>query len=158
MSTPIILSSATLSCIRGWNCYVDRTPGQLAQNETPQCRHPEFAEFRDDKSPTYAIASYRWQGEEVTYQEVNTKRNTNKKGYQKVRHFAKYVQKSVPTFKWLWIDTCCINKDSAAELSEAINLIFKWYRNVEVCLAYLTDVDTVGDQQSFQKSEWFERG
>lgn len=82
----------------------------------------------------------------------------NKKRYQKVRDFAKYTRESIYTVKQLWIDTCCINKDSATELSEAINLMFKWYRNAEVCLAYLVDVDIVGDEQSFQKSEWFKRG
>lgn len=43
--------------------------------------------------------------------------------------------------KWLWIDTCCINKDSAAELSEAINSMFRWYLNAAVCLAYVADVE-----------------
>lgn len=28
--------------------------------------------------------------------------------------------------EWLWIDTCCINQDSEAELSEAVNSMFKW--------------------------------
>ena len=118
----------------------------------------EFAEFADEKRPIYAIASHRWQKEEVTFKEVNERRNTKKKGYQKVRKFAKYIRDNVPKVKWLWIDTCCINKDSAAELSEAINLMFKWYRNAAICLAYLADVDAAGDEQSFKKSEWFERG
>ena len=89
----------------------------------------EFTEFTDEETPIYAIASHRWQKEEVTFQEVNERRNTKKKGYQKVREFAKYIRDNFRKVKWLWIDTCCINKDSAAELSEAINLMFKWYRN-----------------------------
>ena len=64
----------------------------------------------------------------------------------------------MPSVKWLWIDTCCINKDSAAELSEAINLMFKWYRNAELCLAYLADVEIVEDKSGFKQSEWFQRG
>ncbi|KAH7323509.1 hypothetical protein BKA65DRAFT_406838, partial [Rhexocercosporidium sp. MPI-PUGE-AT-0058] len=41
-----------------------------------------------------------------------------------------------------WIDSCCIDKTSSAELSEAIISIFKWCRQAEVCYAYLSDVDS----------------
>lgn len=44
-------------------------------------------------------------------------------------------------FDYIWIDTCCIDKSSSAELSEAINSMFKWYAQAEVCYAYLVDVD-----------------
>jgi hypothetical protein len=44
-----------------------------------------------------------------------------------------------------WIDTCCIDKTSSAELSEAINSMFQWYRNAEVCYAYLSDVKEKAD-------------
>lgn len=118
----------------------------------------KFTHFSDEERPIYAIASHRWQKEEVTYQEVKEERNKSKDGYQKVMDFAKYIKDYVSGVQWLWIDTCCINKESAAELSEAINLMFKWYRNAGVCLAYLADVDEARDEQSFQKSEWFERG
>lgn len=118
----------------------------------------KFFDFHDDATPPYAIASHRWQEEEVTFQEVRDEYNQTKKGYRKVRDFAKYVRDHVHGVQWLWIDTCCINKDSAAELSEAINLMFKWYRNAQVCLAWLPDVDVVGDEHDFKKSEWFERG
>lgn len=118
----------------------------------------EFTEFRDRERPSYAIASHRWQEEEVTYQEVRGGYNKHKKGYKKVAAFARYLQESVRSVKWLWIDTCCINKDSTAELSEAINLMFDWYRNAEVCLAYLVDVNSAEVRTAFTKSEWFERG
>ncbi|KAI6041068.1 hypothetical protein EDC04DRAFT_2566167, partial [Pisolithus marmoratus] len=32
---------------------------------------------------------------------------------------------------WVWIDTCCINKESSSELSEAINSMYKWYANAD---------------------------
>jgi hypothetical protein len=41
----------------------------------------------------------------------------------------------------MWVDTNCINKSSSAELSEAINSMFAWYRNSEVCYVYLADVE-----------------
>jgi hypothetical protein len=27
----------------------------------------------------------------------------------------------------MWVDTCCIDKRNAVELSEAINSMFRWY-------------------------------
>lgn len=60
------------------------------------------------------------------------------------------------------MDTCCIDKSSSAELSEAVNSMFQWYRKATVCYAYLQDVPDHQDahalSRSFQKSEWFERG
>ncbi|KAE8316897.1 heterokaryon incompatibility protein-domain-containing protein [Aspergillus transmontanensis] len=68
-------------------------------------------------------------------------------------------------FDYVWVDTCCIDKSSSAELSEAINSMFTWYANAEVCYAYLSDV-TVREGHSgaevntaeFEQSKWFTRG
>jgi hypothetical protein len=118
----------------------------------------KLVEFSEDKRPAYAIASHRWDEHEATFADVRDAQNTASVGYQKVKDFAEYVEKHVSGVDWLWIDTCCINKDSAAELSKAINLMFEWYRQADVCLAYLRDVEEAGDEVRFQQSEWFERG
>jgi hypothetical protein len=118
----------------------------------------KFAEFSDKKRPAYAIASHRWEEHEATFADVRDTQNTPSLGYQKIRNFAEYVKNHVSGVDWLWIDTCCINKDSAAELSKAINLMFEWYQQADVCLAYLRDVEEARDETKFQQSEWFERG
>ena len=71
-------------------------------------------------------------------------------------------------YDWIWIDTCCINKDSSTEVSEAINSMYQWYRNAELCLAYLRDVSSKPEGSTgptyeaflfeFRDSEWFTRG
>ena len=87
------------------------------------------------------------------------------------------VNKSWPPHHLLWVDTCCIDKTNNAELSEAINSMWKWYSNSGVCFAYLADVPRTGydnnrwrskapagnvlSQESlylFQQSSWFTRG
>lgn len=50
---------------------------------------------------------------------------------------------------------CCIDKTSTAELSEAINSMFRWYRKAEICYAYLADVKGTTD---LAQSRWFTRG
>lgn len=120
----------------------------------------EFAVYHDaSKRPKYAIASHRWFDDaEASFEDVQKRQNTKKRGYAKIEAFARYIKDNIPSVRWLWIDTCCINKDSAAELSEAINLMFRWYREAELCLAYLADVKAVEDKRGFQQSEWFQRG
>ncbi|KAF2116800.1 heterokaryon incompatibility protein-domain-containing protein [Lophiotrema nucula] len=40
---------------------------------------------------------------------------------------------------YAWIDTCCINQSSSAELTEAINSMYRWYQRATVCFAYLSE-------------------
>lgn len=59
----------------------------------------------------------------------------------------------------VWIDTCCIDKSNSSELSEAINSMFAWYRDAELCLAYLSDASDVKDAfDPTRPSKWFSRG
>ncbi|KAI0325313.1 HET-domain-containing protein, partial [Cubamyces sp. BRFM 1775] len=64
-------------------------------------------------------------------------------------------------FRWLWTDTDCIDTSNSAELSEAINSMFVWYRDAAMCYAYLHDVPSGEDphrpQSSFRRSRWFKR-
>ncbi|KAH9884788.1 heterokaryon incompatibility protein-domain-containing protein [Cubamyces lactineus] len=65
-------------------------------------------------------------------------------------------------FAFVWIDTCCIDKTSSAELSEAINSMFDWYSFATVCYVYLADVPDSTSPRSegswFRSSAWFSRG
>ncbi len=65
-------------------------------------------------------------------------------------------------YRYLWIDSCCIDKSSSSELSEAINLMYTWYGRASICYAFLADVPP-GDipdssESAFRRSRWFRRG
>ncbi len=63
-------------------------------------------------------------------------------------------------FEYIWIDTCCIDQSSSAELSEAINSMYRLYEASQRCYAYLDDVERGGytaQSSSFRQSEWFSR-
>lgn len=112
----------------------------------------EFSEHANGEK--YAIASHRWKaGTEATIKDLRNKRNTDKDGYRKVEDFARYVREHVQHVNWLWIDTCCVNQDSSQEVAEAVNSMFRWYSNAEVCLAYLADVNDAGDEGMLRRSE-----
>jgi ankyrin repeat protein len=63
---------------------------------------------------------------------------------------------------YVWIDTCCIDKTNAVELSEAINSMYQWYANASTCYVYLADVSAQENPRladsRFAKSRWFQRG
>lgn len=72
--------------------------------------------------------------------------------------------RDVEDVRWAWIDTCCIDKRSSAELSEAINSMFRWYSDAATCVAYLQDVSAAleptarSDTKRANQSKWFTRG
>jgi hypothetical protein len=89
--------------------------------------------------PPYAILSHRWEAEEVTLQEFSNPESRNKRGYEKIKNCCLQAKKD--GYSYTWVDTCCIDKTSSAELSESINSMFKWYRNSRICYAYLSDIE-----------------
>lgn len=75
----------------------------------------------------YAILSHTWgqDNEEVTFQDLKNGTGRSKAGYSKVRFCSKQAVKH--KLQYFWVDTCCIDKLSSAELLEAINSMFCWY-------------------------------
>lgn len=62
---------------------------------------------------------------------------------------------------YVWVDTCCIDKSSSTELSEAINSMYDYYKNSAVCYVFLEDVysDSMGAiARQFQHTRWAKRG
>ena len=116
------------------------------------------------EKPIYAILSHTWSEHEVSFQEMQHtwRPYKEKKGYQKIK--AACSKARGDGFAWIWIDTCCIDKSSSAELSEAINSMYHWYQSAGICYAYLADVpalqtpdlDTL--QNYLTKSLWITRG
>ncbi|QSZ32965.1 hypothetical protein DSL72_002548 [Monilinia vaccinii-corymbosi] len=96
----------------------------------------------DKNLPAYAILSHTWgeDGSEVTFQDLTNGAGEDKSGYSKI-HFCG-EQARCDGLRYFWVDTCCIDKSSSAELTEAINSMFNWYRKATRCYVYLSDVST----------------
>jgi hypothetical protein len=114
-----------------------------------------LVEFSGDDIPPYAILSHTWgaDSEEVTFKDIVKGKGKSKTGYEKIQFCGKQAAKD--GLQYFWVDTCCIDKTSSSELSEAINSMFNWYARSECCYAYLVDVHTVSD---IERSRWFTRG
>ncbi|KAI1613042.1 heterokaryon incompatibility protein-domain-containing protein [Exophiala viscosa] len=150
----------------------------------------EFRTFWDSQRPHYAILSHTWGDEEVSYLDylfltsnlpvtsvgvihalLKTPR-ADSAGIRKIRNCCKLAKSR--GYDWVWIDTCCIDQSSSAELSEAINSMWAWYRDAAECYVYLVDVSarsqediapdnlrseaTQATREQFRKARWFERG
>ncbi|KDR66709.1 hypothetical protein GALMADRAFT_39400, partial [Galerina marginata CBS 339.88] len=110
--------------------------------------------------PSYAILSHTWGDGEVTLQDLSKAAAKSMAGYRKIKKCCELAIRD--GFKYVWIDTCCIDKTSSAELSEAINSMYKWYQDARICYVYLFDMPT-GDNLSskisdFSRCRWFGRG
>jgi hypothetical protein len=121
----------------------------------------------DNAIPRYAILSHTWgsDSDEVTFDDLTSGDGTHKSGYEKIRFCAEQAKQD--SLEYFWIDTCCIDKENKAELSHAINSMFRWYRNATRCYVYLSDVSTAKRkansdisewESAFQRSRWFNRG
>lgn len=99
----------------------------------------ELEEFFGNNIPPYAILSHTWERGEVLFQDLKRHHYKHKLGYEKIRFTCEQARKD--GLNWCWVDTCCIDKSSSAELSEAINSMFNWYKRAKVCYAYLSDVN-----------------
>jgi hypothetical protein len=126
----------------------------------------KIEEYHGSDVPQYAILSHTWGRDEVSFADYHDPKYASRSwntryqlGWQKIDNACQQAIKQ--KFDHVWIDTCCIDKTSSAELSEAINSMAEWYRKAGVCLVYLqdvsqTDAEPVPDQ--FRKSRWFTRG
>ncbi|KAI4703720.1 hypothetical protein J4E89_009943 [Alternaria sp. Ai002NY15] len=134
----------------------------------------ELRSFMDEYLiPPYAILSHRWGEDEVTLQQFTDQSLRNdatlksSRGYWKI---LKTCQQALSSgLSLVWVDTCCIDKTSSAELSEAINSMFRWYQQAAGCYAYLEDINVDSEiwadgpisdevEQQLVRSRWFTRG
>jgi ankyrin repeat protein len=119
----------------------------------------KLQEFGGREVPNYAILSHTWGKEEVTLQDITTNKARKLLGYAKVSKAC--LVAAADGFDYVWIDTCCIDKTSSAELSEALNSMYRWYQEAGECYAYLADVVKRGTgvvTPEFRESRWFTRG
>lgn len=137
----------------------------------------QLEEFNTPRGiPDYAILSHTWGANEVNFEDMQNGGAQNKVGFRKIQFVCN--QACLDGYEYAWVDTCCINKSSSAELSESINSMFEWYRKSKICYAYLEGISAEDvhdyrvpddyhmlprDEQAFRESKfgkhrWFQRG
>ncbi|KAK6836580.1 heterokaryon incompatibility protein-domain-containing protein [Apiospora arundinis] len=116
----------------------------------------KIREFLGPSVPPYAILSHTWGEEEVSYQDM-VKGLGQGRGLEKIEAACKLAERD--EMQYVWVDTCCIDKSSSAELSESINSMFRWYKDSRVCYVYLSDLSPSADiRASLGSCRWTRRG
>ena len=124
--------------------------------------------------PGYAIVSHVWDHNEQTFQHLQalgaecalSGQNPRDRVSVKIRRCCELAQDQ--GYAWIWVDTCCIDKSSSAQLSEALNSMFRYYSLAGVCYAYMRDVPSKAEgafaasfdtgSSPFRDSRWHRRG
>ena len=110
----------------------------------------ELTEF-SHSIPPYAILSHQWGAEEVTFEDLARPNVVQMQGFTKLYNACQLSR--TLGYNYLWMDTCCIDKSSSAELSETLNSMHSYYKYAGICIAHLGDTfDTI------EEARWFTRG
>lgn len=112
----------------------------------------------------YAILSHTWEEDEVLFKDMdNIGQAKLKKGWRKIQETCRLAHEQ--SLSHAWLDTCCIDKSSSADLSEAINSMFNWYRDAKICFVHLSDlgaptppIPSPEFQEQLARCRWFTRG
>lgn len=105
--------------------------------------------FYHDPTEPYGILSHTWgkEEEELSFQDVQA---LDKRCVGRTAKLDGCCEQAIQDgIKYVWIDTCCIDKTSAVELNEAINSMFRWYERSKVCCTFLSDVGGRGEITAF---------
>jgi hypothetical protein len=115
-----------------------------------------FEEFIGDKKPGYAILSHTWGVDEMSYRDMSDPSCTSKEGRRKIEMTCRLAAQQ--EIKYAWVDTCCIDKSSSAELTEAINSMYQWYQRSKTCYVFLGDLSASQSTRALKGCRWFSRG
>ena len=70
----------------------------------------------------YAILSHTWGEDEAIFQDMQAEMPKQNARFSKIEKSCELAKND--GYEYIWIDTCCIDKSSSAELSEAINSMY----------------------------------
>ncbi|EAQ93854.1 hypothetical protein CHGG_02089 [Chaetomium globosum CBS 148.51] len=145
----LMLLSTMLMAFRGERARANRGPPLPALTNGYESDHSDSSDTRSQRGsmvPSVILHPFE-----------------HKAGYAKIAYACGQAEKD--GFRYVWVDTCCIDKRNSAEVSEAVNSMFRWYQRAAVCYAFLEDVHfddyTEGYmtwKDHFANSKWFTRG
>ena len=116
----------------------------------------------------FAIFSHRWGANEPSFADATEHvagwlegvSDNASLGVKKLVNFCDKA-KNVHNLHLAWSDTCCIDKTDKTKEQEAINSMFRWYRNSNLCIVHLSQTETFADVKGGKggwNDLWFTRG
>ena len=120
----------------------------------------KLPEFLGQDIPPYAIFSHTWGEDEASYHQFYDPNTHGLARFDKIKQCCALARKD--GLDYVWVDTCCIDKSSSAELTEAINSMYHWYQSSQLCYVFLSDMNKREsihvDIMTLKDCRWFQRG
>jgi hypothetical protein len=117
----------------------------------------EVQEFSLVEVPPYAILSHTWGEGEVSFEEISLPSRVSKNGFEKIAKTCQLARGH--GLEFAWVDTCCIDKSSSAELTESMNSMWQYYLNAAICYVSLQDLPPdIPIEDGLAHCRWFTRG
>ena len=92
----------------------------------------------------WVMFSHTWEGKEPTLKDVNLVDSVwnldDSPLNEKLRQFCTTARASEDAYRWAWSDTCCIDKETSAILSQSLIAMYTWYEKASETIVYLADV------------------
>ncbi|KAF8245513.1 HET-domain-containing protein, partial [Wilcoxina mikolae CBS 423.85] len=111
---------------------------------------------------SYAALSHTWGSEEVIYSDLESgatldQLDSKQEGQEKLLGSVNAAKEL--GLKYIWADTCCIDKANYTELAESLASMGQWYTNADVCVVYLGDYPVNPEEPSeYEGTRWSSRG
>jgi hypothetical protein len=105
------------------------------------------------------LLSHKWEETEALLHDIQNKvvyELNGLGGIVKLQSFCKITRDA--GYCWAWMDTCCIDKKSNAELQQSVNSMFAWYSHSALTIVYLCDVPPSSQPGALARSVWNKRG
>lgn len=123
----------------------------------------ELSEFEPSRGiPDYAIVSHTWGPDELQFADFQDFDSARLKKPASAHKIDLVLHQAVQDgHKWIWMDNLCIDKANNTELAEAINSMFRYYKEAKTCYTFLADVSwskNIHWEHGFSLSKWFTRG
>jgi hypothetical protein len=114
----------------------------------------------DLNASAYAILSHTWrlENDEITFADMVVQKLQSSmahEAFNKIRLTCDQATRE--GLEYIWVDTCCIDKSSSADLSEAIDSMYAYYARAKVCYVFMSDVELADGHEGFRRSRWFTR-
>ena len=113
----------------------------------------------NDRDAEYRVLSQEWSAAGYAFGDQNMaeqQRSSREQSVEKLKRFRNAAASH--KYKYIWLDTCCIDQKNPVELTRAINSMYRWYAEAERCFVYLYDYDLKDKPRDLTVSKWFTRG
>ncbi|KIJ59666.1 hypothetical protein HYDPIDRAFT_100297, partial [Hydnomerulius pinastri MD-312] len=107
----------------------------------------------------YVMLSHKWEGQEPLLEDVLNKSVYGLKEPSTISKLQNLCTTARDAgYRWVWSDTCCIDKKDLVVLQQSLTSMYHWYSSSALTIVYLSDVPSPSQSGMLAHSIWNTRG